>query len=69
MKDEKVKFRISFLLFPKQKLLYNTAETDFHKELKPEALKSLYRSPGYKPIDPMQKLCPAVVVILEFRST
>ena len=39
--------------------------------LNPEALKSLYRSPGYKkkPIGPMYKLCPAVVVILELRST
>ena len=36
----------------------------------PEALKSLYRSPGYKKNNwSYVKLCPAVVVILELRST
>jgi hypothetical protein len=34
---------------------------------KPEALKSLYRSPGYKKNQLV--LCPAVVVILELRSS
>jgi hypothetical protein len=56
MKDEKVKFRISFLLFPKQKLLYNTAETDFHKELKPEATSSL------KPLGHLKPNCPGIII-------